>query len=101
MKPGRNGGRLLAGGKVGHKGGGGRPRNDFREFLAQAVRGDEAARATIQENARDRDHRNWSKAWQIATEYDPDKPARRIELDVTRIKRMSDEELKAIVAGKK
>jgi hypothetical protein len=34
---GRNGGRLLAGGKKGHKGGGGRPPEEFRELCREMV----------------------------------------------------------------
>ncbi len=70
--PGKNGGKLLAGGKPGNKGGG-RTTNSLKAFLAE-LRGNPNAHAALQRAALDDTSRNFGNTWRLAADYDEEKP---------------------------
>ncbi len=74
-----HGGAILSGGVPGHVGGGGRPPNVFRDFLARLQRDPEAL-AALERAAKDENGRAFSTAWGVVTDYDPEKPGAKIEL---------------------
>lgn len=77
--PGLNGGTL----NVGNPGnaGGGRPTKAFRNFLAD-LRSDPDAQAAIAEAARNSASRNFKAAWDVITDYDDEKPAKKLDVDL-------------------
>ena len=74
-----HGGAIYAHGVVGHKGGGGRPPNVFKAFLAK-LRTDPRALAALERAATNEEARAFSTAWGIVTEYDEERPGAKVEL---------------------
>ncbi len=66
--PGRNGGKLLAGGKPGNKGGTGRPPDEFKEAMAQLASRAERL-ATLETILSDPSHQYFMAALKHCTEY--------------------------------
>ena len=84
----------------GKKGRSGRPPQAFKDFLAM-LRDDPKAQQALEKAARAAGSKNFAAVWKVAVAYDETKPAQRVQIDVARISSMTDDELKAIVAGKK
>lgn len=99
----RNGAEIPLGAHPGNTGGkkgrSGRPKAKFKAFLAK-LRDDPEFQQAIEDAATDPSSRGFSAALKLVTDYDDEKPAQRVQIDVGRIKSMSNEELRAIVAGK-
>ena len=79
LVPQSHGGALLSGGVPGHKGGSGRPPNAFKDFLAR-LRADPDAHAALEAAATNAGSKNFKAAWDVVTDYDDDKPAKKVEL---------------------
>lgn len=77
----------------------GRPTKSLKHFLAN-LRNSPVAQRALQTAAEDAESRNFGHAWKYLTEYDDEKPAQRIAVDVDRLKDMTDDQLRAIVDGK-
>jgi hypothetical protein len=73
-----HGGALNAGGTPGNKGGG-RPPKAFKNFLAE-LRNDPDAQDALARAAKDPALGSFGAAWKLASEYDDDKPAKKIEV---------------------
>jgi len=76
--PGKNGGRLLTGGKPGNKGGGRRPKK-FSTFL-KSLRDNPDVHDAITKAATDHKSRGFGAVVKLAAEYDEDKPKDQKEL---------------------
>jgi hypothetical protein len=76
--PGRNGGRLLAGGKVGHKGAGGRPPEWFKELCRDMIASPKARKA-VTAILGDPDHPHFASMWKAVSERGYGKPEQKIE----------------------
>ncbi len=77
----------------------GAPTKSLKLFLA-SVRQSAAAQRALRAAAEDAESRNFGHAWKYLTEYDEEKPAQRISVDVDRLKDMTDDQLRAVIAGK-
>lgn len=78
------------------KPGPGRPTKSFKHFVAN-LRNSATAQLALQQAAEDAEGKNFRTAWKVLTDYDDEKPAQRVTVDVSRIQQMSDAELEAIV----
>ena len=74
----------------------GAPTKSFKHFLAN-VRNSAAAQRALRQAAEDAHGRNFGHAWKYLTDYDDDKPAQRIAIDVDQLKGMTNAQLEAIV----
>lgn len=100
----RNGAQMPTGAHPGNTGGkkgrSGRPTAAFKNAI-QMVRDDPKLIKAIELAAFNPESKGFSSALKVITDYDPEKPAQRIMVDSGRLKAMSDDELAAIVAGKR
>lgn len=71
--PGRNGGRLLPGGKHGHKGGSGRPPEWFKELCRDMVSSPKA-RAAVKAILADPKHPHFAAMWKAVSDRGYGKP---------------------------
>lgn len=73
-----HGGALLSGGVPGNAGGG-RPPQALKDFLAE-LRRDPTLHHAVATAAKDETSKNFGAALKVITEYDDDKPAKKVEL---------------------
>ncbi len=63
-----HGGALLTGGLPGHRGGGGRPSQEIKAWIADVQR-DPAVREAVRAAASDRNGKNFGAAWAVITKF--------------------------------
>lgn len=79
--PGKNGGRLLAGGKKGHKGGSGRPPEWFKAFCCQMITSPKA-RAAAKAVLENPNHTHYASMWKAVSERGYGKPEAKVDVVV-------------------
>jgi hypothetical protein len=94
--PGRNGGRLLAGGVAGHKGAGGRKPDQVKAWCAKLVT-DKRAREAIQSILFDRDHPRCLDAFRYLRDVAFGKPTETIDLNANVDATISREPMKILL----